>query len=85
MPLNLKTSGLLRLDSIIAPDGPIPVSRSCWYRGIAEGRFPKPVYLGPRIACWRSDDIKALIEHGVGSGNDPVQINRTSMKAVQHG
>jgi len=39
----------------------IPVSRSTWWRGIKEGRFPAPVKLGPRITAWRADDIVALI------------------------
>jgi len=39
----------------------IPVSRSTWWRGIKEGRFPAPVKLGPRTTAWRADDIVALI------------------------
>lgn len=39
----------------------IPVSRATWWAGIAAGRFPKPVKLGPRIAVWRRSDILALI------------------------
>jgi prophage regulatory protein len=61
----LPETGLLRLSSIIAPAGPIPVSKSTWWAGIKSGRFPKPVKLGPRITAWRADDIRALIERGV--------------------
>ncbi len=32
--------------------------------GIKDGRFPKPVKLGPRITAWRIEDIRALIENG---------------------
>lgn len=39
----------------------IPISRATWWAGIAAGRFPKPVKLGPRIAVWRRSDILALI------------------------
>jgi prophage regulatory protein len=64
----LKPTGLLRLNAIIAPDGPIPVSRSSWHRGVADGRYPKPIYLGSRITCWKAEDIQALIDAGIGKG-----------------
>jgi prophage regulatory protein len=54
--------GFLRLKQIIAPHGPIPVSRSTWWAGVKSGRFPKPVKLGPRITAWREDDIDALLD-----------------------
>ena len=54
--------GFLRLSAIIGPDGPIPISRSSWWAGVASGRFPKPVKLGPRTTAWRVEDIAALIE-----------------------
>ena len=57
-------TGLVRLSSILAPKGPIPVSKSTWWAGIKTGRFPKPVKLGPRITAWRVEDIRALIEQG---------------------
>ena len=61
----LPATGFLRLRSIIAPRGPIPVSKSTWWAGIKDGRFPKPVKLGARITVWRVQDIRALIERGV--------------------
>ena len=51
----LPDTGFLRLSSIIAPRGPIPVSKSTWWAGIKDGRFPKPVKLGARITVWRVD------------------------------
>jgi len=57
--------GLVRLSSILAPHGPIPVSKSTWWAGVASGRYPKPVKLGPRITAWRAEDIHALIEDAV--------------------
>ena len=58
-------TGFVRLSSILAPNGPIPVGRSTWWAGVKSGRFPKPVKLGPRITAWRVEDIRALIERGV--------------------
>ncbi len=57
--------GLLRLAQIIAPLGPIPVSKSTWWAGVRSGRYPPPVKLGPRITAWRAEDIQALIEQGI--------------------
>ncbi len=31
----------------------IPVSKSTWFRGIATGKYPKPVKLGTRASAWR--------------------------------
>lgn len=53
--------GFLRLKNIIAPQGPIPVSRSTWWAGVKTGRFPKPVRIGPGITAWRTPDIRKLI------------------------
>ena len=61
---DLSDTGFLRLSSIIAPRGPIPVSKSTWWAGIKDGRFPKPVKLGTRITVWRVADIRRLIETG---------------------
>ena len=40
----------------------IPVGKSTWWKGVKDGRFPKPVKLGPRTTAWRVEDIRALIE-----------------------
>ncbi|WP_294346788.1 AlpA family phage regulatory protein [Prosthecochloris sp.] len=40
----------------------IPVSKTSWYRGIREGKFPKPVMLSEQTSAWRSTDIDALVE-----------------------
>jgi prophage regulatory protein len=63
-PYPLPETGFLRLGSILAPKGPIPVSRSCWWAGIKAGRFPKPMKLSPGVTVWRTEDIRALIEEG---------------------
>ena len=61
---NFPSTGFVRLSAIIAPNGPIPVSKSTWWAGIKDGRFPKPVKLGPRITAWRVEDIRSLISGG---------------------
>lgn len=49
---------LLRLKQVLEL---FPLSRSSWYRGIANGHFPRPVRLGERAVAWREADILALI------------------------
>ena len=60
----LPETGLLRIRQIIAPHGPIPVSKSTWWAGVKDGRFPKPMKLGARVTVWRVEDIRDLIENG---------------------
>lgn len=55
-------TGFVRLVQILAPAGPIPVSKSTWWQGVKDGRFPKPQKLGPRTTVWRVEDIRALFE-----------------------
>lgn len=64
----LPETGYLRLPQIIGnpkADPPIPavipVSKSSWWAGIACGRYPQAIKLGPRTTAWRVEDIRALI------------------------
>jgi predicted DNA-binding transcriptional regulator AlpA len=62
----LPKAGFVRLSDILRPVGPIPVSKSTWWAGVKDGRYPQPVKLGPRITAWRVEDIRGLIESGAG-------------------
>ncbi|MEI6610718.1 MAG: AlpA family phage regulatory protein [Deltaproteobacteria bacterium] len=58
---------LLRLKQIIGTrscPGRIPVSKSSWWAGVKDGRFPKPLKLGPRTTVWDEEDIDALGQEG---------------------
>ncbi len=57
-------TGYVRLVDILAPVGPLPISKSTWWAGVKEGRYPAPIKLGPRITAWKVDDILALMERG---------------------
>lgn len=59
---NFPQAGLVRLSQILAPAGPIPVSKSTWWQGVKDGRFPQPQKLGPRTTVWRVEEIRALFE-----------------------
>lgn len=65
----LPGEGFVRLHQILGnpkanpPILPIvPVSKSTWWAGVASGRFPQPIKLGPRTTVWKVEDIRALIE-----------------------
>lgn len=55
---NLDNAALLRLPQVL---NLIPVSRSAWWAGCKNGRYPKPVKIGPRTTAWRAEDIKVLL------------------------
>ncbi len=64
----LPKTGYVRLNQIVGnpkanpPIPPIiPVSKSTWWQGVKDGRFPKSVKLGPRTTAWRVEDIRDLI------------------------
>lgn len=54
--------GYVRLKQILAPAGPIPVSKSTWWAGVKSGRFPKPEKLTARTTVWRAEDIRGIFE-----------------------
>lgn len=59
-PLNtLNPNGFLRLKDVLRL---FPVSKSTWWLGVQQGRFPKPVKLSTRISAWRVSDIQNLLE-----------------------
>jgi prophage regulatory protein len=60
----LPERGLLRLKSIIRPHGPLPLSKSAFYRFMQLGIVPAPIKLG-RCSAWRAEDIRKLIEEGI--------------------
>jgi prophage regulatory protein len=61
------SDALLRLPQVLAL---FPVSRSAWYHGIAAGKYPQPIRLGPRTVAWRSSDIQILIERLATAGGE---------------
>jgi predicted DNA-binding transcriptional regulator AlpA len=61
-----KMNKLLRVRDIVRDKksgtfGYLPISKSAWWQGVAEGKYPQPIKLGPKTTCWRESDILALI------------------------
>ena len=55
----LPETGFVRLPQILSL---IPISRSAWWAGIREGKFPQGIKLGSKTTVWRAEDIRHLIE-----------------------
>ena len=49
---------LLRLNVVLSR---VPISRSAWYAGVKDGKFPPPIKLGPKTSAWRESDVNRLI------------------------
>lgn len=52
---------LYRLPAVL--DG-LGISKSAWWAGVKDGRFPQPVKLGPRTTAWRGEDLLVLTRNG---------------------
>ncbi|MBS7706129.1 AlpA family transcriptional regulator [Chelatococcus asaccharovorans] len=64
-------SGLVRLKQILAPGGPLPLSKSTFWAKVKTGEFPQPVRLGGTTA-WRAEEIWELIN----KRNPPTKTKR---------
>lgn len=51
--------GFLRIKQVLRL---YPVSKSTWWDGVKNGRYPKPLKLGVRVTVWRAADIFELIK-----------------------
>ena len=49
---------LLRLSEVLTR---VPISRSAWYQGVKDGKFPPPIKLGSKTSAWRESDVNRLI------------------------
>jgi predicted DNA-binding transcriptional regulator AlpA len=57
--------GFLRLPAILAL---FPIGESSWWRGVAQGRYPRPVKLSPRVSAWKVADIRKLLAAHANQG-----------------
>ena len=59
-------NGYLRLPDVLKV---FPVSKSTWWAGIKDGKYPKPVKLSTRVSAWKTEDIYALVADASCCGN----------------
>jgi prophage regulatory protein len=58
-------SGFSRLKDIVGnpragKEGYFPISAATWWRGVREGRYPKPVKLSARTTAWENAKLRQL-------------------------
>ena len=71
---NLENESLLRLPQVLKI---IPISKSAWWQGCKDGRYPKPIKLGPRTTVWKVLDISAFVRQ---LSRSPVQDESNGVK-----
>lgn len=55
----LPETGFVRLPAVLQV---FPVSRSGWWQGVKDGKYPPGYKLSPRCTAWKAEDIRALID-----------------------
>lgn len=68
-----RSESFLRLPQVLAI---IPISKSTWWQGCKDGRYPQPIKLGPRTTVWRSADIFALVRRLSGQNMTEENTNQ---------
>lgn len=62
LPAELEAVRHVRLDQVLQL---VPVGERTWLRGVADGRYPRGVKLGPGVTAWSLAAIRRLLEEGV--------------------
>ena len=68
-----RSESFLRLPQVLAI---IPISKSAWWQGCKDGRYPQPIKLGPRTTVWRSADIFTLVRRLSGQNMTEENTNQ---------
>ena len=66
MSNNQDIDGFLRLPEVLRI---IPVSKTAWWDGIREGRYPAGYKLASRTTAWKTSDIRKLCNE-LGGNNE---------------
>lgn len=59
METGINENTLLRLSQVLSI---IPISKSAWWKGCKDGKYPKPLKLGPKTTVWKASEINAFLE-----------------------
>lgn len=73
MFMNTPPQGFLRLPQVLAL---IPVSKSTWWDGCKNGRYPKPVKIGPNSTAWKAEDINELMQRVANPETQQVKVGK---------
>jgi predicted DNA-binding transcriptional regulator AlpA len=56
----LQPGRALRVNQIVGHI--LPISRSHFLAQVKAGKYPQPFKLSERVTCWKSEDIKSLLD-----------------------
>ncbi len=73
---DLDPDALRRVDQLIAPKGPLPISRSTFWSWVKSGKLPRGLRLSDRVTCWRVGDIQEILQRGFDEKEDEDGVNR---------
>ena len=57
-PIQTSPRRLYRIKQVLEV---IPVSKTTWWNGVRDGRFPKPIRNG-RMTFWKSEDLESFMD-----------------------
>lgn len=57
-PIQTSQRRLYRIKQVLEV---IPVSKTTWWNGVRDGRFPKPIKNG-RMTFWKSEDLESFMD-----------------------
>ncbi len=63
----LETTAFLRVNQIVKI---LSISRSHWWQGVKEKKFPAGIKLSPKVVVWKTSDIRALIERACSASEN---------------
>jgi prophage regulatory protein len=55
----LPETGFVRINTVLQV---FPISRSGWWQGVRDRKYPAAYKLSPRCTAWKVEDIRALLE-----------------------
>ncbi len=64
LPQNFPEKGLVRCSEFVTAHGHrgiIPFSKATWFRGVQDGRFPKPIKIGA-ASFWKAQHVREIAE-----------------------
>lgn len=69
-------SRYIRMDKLASTKdrpGLLPVARPTIWKWVKEGKFPRPVKLGPRITAWPMADVEKFMAERNGAGATAIE------------
>lgn len=60
----------------------VPVNASTLWRWVRDGKFPRPIKLGPRTTAWRATDVISWIQAKANAGVETIDLKKSKAVAL---